>query len=86
VQYTPVTYGSDYQYPKWAEILGICISLSSMLWIPLYIVYYILTTPGTLREVSPTKIPSFILYCCLKMPNNPLGFNQGSHTGFQDSN
>ncbi|XP_046641611.1 sodium- and chloride-dependent GABA transporter 1-like [Daphnia pulicaria] len=51
VQYTPVTYGSDYQYPKWAEILGICISLSSMLWIPLYIVYYILTTPGTLREV-----------------------------------
>ncbi|XP_046462594.1 sodium- and chloride-dependent GABA transporter 1-like [Daphnia pulex] len=51
VQYTPVTYGSDYQYPKWAEILGICISLSSMLWIPLYIVYYIFTTPGTLREV-----------------------------------
>jgi solute carrier family 6 GABA transporter-like protein 1 len=51
VQYTPVTYGKGYQYPTWAEALGICISLSSMLWIPIYAVYYICTTPGTLREV-----------------------------------
>lgn len=51
VQYTPVTYGLGYQYPTWAEALGICISLSSMLWIPLYAGYYIYTTPGTLREV-----------------------------------
>ncbi|XP_046448540.1 sodium- and chloride-dependent GABA transporter 1-like [Daphnia pulex] len=51
VQYTPVTYGLGYQYPTWAEALGICISLSSMLWIPLYAAYYIYITPGTLREV-----------------------------------
>lgn len=51
VQYAPVTYGKGYQYPAWAEALGICISLSSMLWIPLYAAYYVYITPGTLKEV-----------------------------------
>ncbi|KAI9549873.1 hypothetical protein GHT06_007259 [Daphnia sinensis] len=51
IQYIPVTYGENYQYPWWAEAIGITISLSSMLWIPGYAVYYIVTTPGTLREV-----------------------------------
>lgn len=49
VQYIPVTYG-DYVYPAWAETIGIIISLSSMLWIPGYAVYYIMSTPGTWRE------------------------------------
>lgn len=52
ISYEPVTYGTDYKYPKWAEIMGICMSLTSMLWIPAYAVYYILTQPGTLREVK----------------------------------
>lgn len=51
IQYIPVTYGENYQYPWWAEAIGITISLSSMLWIPGYAVYYIVTTPGTLKEV-----------------------------------
>ena len=51
IQYIPVSYGENYQYPWWAEVIGIIISLSSMLWIPGYAVYYIITTPGTLREV-----------------------------------
>jgi len=51
IQYIPVTYGENYQYPWWAEVIGIIISLSSMLWIPGYAAYYIITTPGTLREV-----------------------------------
>ena len=51
VQYIPVTYG-DYVYPWWAECIGIIISLSSMLWIPGYAIYYMMTTPGTWREVS----------------------------------
>jgi len=49
VQYIPVTYG-DYVYPWWAECIGIIISLSSMLWIPGYAIYYMMTTPGTWRE------------------------------------
>lgn len=51
IQYIPVTYGENYQYPWWAEVIGIIISLSSMLWIPGYAAYYIMTTPGTIREV-----------------------------------
>ena len=34
IKYTPITYGSDYSYPKWGEMLGFGISLSSMVWVP----------------------------------------------------
>lgn len=32
-------------------MIGVAISLSSMLWIPGYAAYYIMTTPGTFKEV-----------------------------------
>ena len=51
VQFTFATYG-DYEYPWWAQMLGIFISLASMLWIPGYTIYYTLTTQGNLREVN----------------------------------
>jgi len=50
IKYTPIMYGKDYHYPKWGEMLGFMISLSSMIWVPGYFVYYLLTTPGTLME------------------------------------
>lgn len=34
IKYTPITYGKDYNYPKWGEALGFMISMSSMLWVP----------------------------------------------------
>ena len=80
VQYTPVTYGNGYQYPDWAEILGICISLSSMLWIPLYTAYYIFTTPGTLREVIILTTIRYILSPFF-LKRTTLGFNQRRHAG-----
>ena len=43
-------FGEDYVYPKWAEILGLCISFSSMIWVILYAIYWMITTPGTLQE------------------------------------
>ena len=46
VSYSPVTYG-DYTYPAWAELLGLCLSLASMVWVPLYALYYI-----TCKEVE----------------------------------
>ena len=49
--YEPVTYGTDYNYPKWAEYMGLCMSFASMVWVPLYAVYYVLTQPGTFKEV-----------------------------------
>ena len=48
--YEAVTFGEDYKYPKWAEILGLCISFSSMIWVILYAIYWMITTPGTLKE------------------------------------
>lgn len=47
--YKPVTFG-DYTYPKWAEIMGLCISFSSMIWVIIYAIYFMVTTPGTLKE------------------------------------
>ena len=44
-----MTFG-DYVYPKWAESMGLCISFSSMIWVIAYAIYFMLTTPGSLRE------------------------------------
>jgi len=50
IKYTPITYGGDYHYPVWGEMLGFMISLFSMVWVPGYILYYLLTTKGSLME------------------------------------
>ena len=68
--YVPVKYG-DYEYPMWAEILGLCISLSSMVCVPAYVVYYALSRPGTIIEVSNfaprTMLYFLVLYASKKM-------------------
>ena len=50
VRYSPITMG-DYHYPAWGEVLGFAISLSSMLWVPGYAIYYLLSTKGSWSEV-----------------------------------
>jgi len=40
----------EYHYPHWGEV-GFAISLSSMLWVPGYAIYYLLSTPGSWTEV-----------------------------------
>jgi len=50
VKYTPIKL-ADYEYPPWGEALGFMISLSSMIWVPGYMIYYFITTPGTWKEV-----------------------------------
>ena len=49
VSYSPVTYG-DYQYPAWAEALGLSLSLASMVWVPLYALYFLAREKGGLRQ------------------------------------
>merc|ERR1719187_2147700 len=51
VKYTPIKYGNDYEYPWWGELLGFAISLSSMLWVPGYAIYFLLSSNGTWSEV-----------------------------------
>lgn len=42
----------SYVYPAWTYVLGVIITLSSVLIVPLFALLQIYTTPGTLREVS----------------------------------
>ncbi|KAL1780157.1 hypothetical protein HispidOSU_028284 [Sigmodon hispidus] len=40
----------QYNYPHWSIILGYCIGTSSIICIPMYIIYRLISTPGTLKE------------------------------------
>uniref|UniRef100_A0A8C9W140 Transporter n=1 Tax=Scleropages formosus TaxID=113540 RepID=A0A8C9W140_SCLFO len=51
IKYTPLKYNNEYVYPQWGYALGWMLALSSMICIPLWIVYKLCTTKGTLREV-----------------------------------
>ena len=51
VSYSPVTYG-QYKYPSWAEAIGLCLSLASMIWVPIYAVYYL----GWKQVGAPIKV------------------------------
>uniref|UniRef100_A0A8C5ETL1 Sodium- and chloride-dependent creatine transporter 1-like n=1 Tax=Gouania willdenowi TaxID=441366 RepID=A0A8C5ETL1_GOUWI len=51
VNYKPLTYNTDYVYPWWGEAVGWCLALSSMLCIPVSIVYFLFRARGTFREV-----------------------------------
>lgn len=42
----------DYTYPYWTTVVGYCIGTSSIICIPIYMVYRLIITPGTLKEVS----------------------------------
>lgn len=59
IKYEPVTYGNHYTYPWWGEGLGIAMSLMSMIWIPLYAAYYLITEPGTLKQVGTIHVSLF---------------------------
>jgi len=50
IKYEPFKY-KDYLYPWWGEMIGWFMALSSMLVIPIYAVYYLITTPGSLKKV-----------------------------------
>ncbi|KAJ8265220.1 hypothetical protein COCON_G00143190 [Conger conger] len=50
VNYRPLTYNSSYVYPCWGEALGWGLALSSMLCIPISVLYKLLRCKGSLRE------------------------------------
>ncbi|KAJ8394892.1 hypothetical protein AAFF_G00042470 [Aldrovandia affinis] len=50
VNYKPLTYNSSYVYPWWGEALGWGLALSSMLCIPISVLYKLLRCKGSLRE------------------------------------
>ncbi|KAL4647565.1 sodium-dependent serotonin transporter-like [Arapaima gigas] len=40
----------NYLYPAWTTVLGYCIGVSSFICVPSYMLYYLLTTPGTFKQ------------------------------------
>uniref|UniRef100_A0AAQ4Q1C9 Transporter n=1 Tax=Gasterosteus aculeatus aculeatus TaxID=481459 RepID=A0AAQ4Q1C9_GASAC len=50
IKYTPLKYNNEYVYPWWGYAIGWLLALSSMVCIPLWMVYKISTTKGTFRE------------------------------------
>uniref|UniRef100_A0AAR2K8R5 Transporter n=1 Tax=Pygocentrus nattereri TaxID=42514 RepID=A0AAR2K8R5_PYGNA len=45
----------DYVYPFWTTVLGYCIGVSSFICVPSYMVYHLLTTKGTFKQVSQSQ-------------------------------
>lgn len=50
VKYTPLKFNNTIAYPWWGYALGWWFTLSSTLMVPLFMLYNISTTPGTLRQ------------------------------------
>uniref|UniRef100_A0A665VHN9 Transporter n=1 Tax=Echeneis naucrates TaxID=173247 RepID=A0A665VHN9_ECHNA len=50
VKYTPLKFNNVVEYPWWGYVLGWGFTLSSTLMIPLFMVYRICITPGTLQQ------------------------------------
>uniref|UniRef100_A0A8C7YJA4 Transporter n=1 Tax=Oryzias sinensis TaxID=183150 RepID=A0A8C7YJA4_9TELE len=50
VNYKPLTYNAVYTYPLWGEVVGWALALSSMLCIPVTVLYKLLRCKGSLRE------------------------------------
>nr|XP_006628640.2 PREDICTED: sodium- and chloride-dependent GABA transporter 2-like [Lepisosteus oculatus] len=50
VKYTPLKFNNTYVYPDWAYVLGWLLALSSLSLIPLWMVYKLSHTNGTLRQ------------------------------------
>ncbi|KAI3370031.1 hypothetical protein L3Q82_024819 [Scortum barcoo] len=50
VKYTPLKFNKTYEYPWWGYTIGGFFTLSSTLMIPLWMLYAVSVTPGTLRQ------------------------------------
>uniref|UniRef100_A0A8D3D741 Transporter n=1 Tax=Scophthalmus maximus TaxID=52904 RepID=A0A8D3D741_SCOMX len=52
IKYTPLKFNNTIEYPWWGYTLGWWFTLSSTLMVPLWMLYNLSNTPGTLRQVS----------------------------------
>ena len=68
--------------PTWAETLGVMMTLSSMLMIPGYALYYVLTQPGTiLQNIKQGLEPNVTLR---REAINAMNMNQVGASGSKD--
>ena len=75
VQFSPLTYNKTYEYPAWAQGLGLTMAFSSMVCIPGFFVIKLLVTPGSLKEVStPRAIHHHVLSAHIQALNVKYAF------------
>ncbi len=58
LNYKPLTYNNVYVYPWWGEVIGWCLALSSMLCIPISLLYKLSGAKGTFKEVCTISTDS----------------------------
>lgn len=56
----------EYKYPDWSITVGYIIGFSSFMWIPIYMVYKLVWTPGSLKQVSGWRDGGGKMYKILK--------------------
>ncbi|KAK5617655.1 hypothetical protein CRENBAI_002171 [Crenichthys baileyi] len=50
IKHKPLKFNNTYEYPWWAYTLGLFFTLSSTLFVPLWMLYAVSVTPGTLKQ------------------------------------
>lgn len=63
INFTPLKLDS-YQYPGWAYTLGIFLSVSSLLPLPVWEIYILTVAPGTPNQVKPALMTPQVLVSC----------------------
>uniref|UniRef100_A0A3Q2FQI5 Transporter n=1 Tax=Cyprinodon variegatus TaxID=28743 RepID=A0A3Q2FQI5_CYPVA len=61
IKHTPLKFNNTYEYPWWGYALGLFFTLSSTLLVPLWMLYVVIVTPGTLKQrlkhlCTPVKV------------------------------
>lgn len=51
VQFTPLKYNNTYEYPWWGHTLGLLLAFASIISVPLWILYSVAKTPGSIPQV-----------------------------------
>uniref|UniRef100_A0A7N8XDK1 Transporter n=1 Tax=Mastacembelus armatus TaxID=205130 RepID=A0A7N8XDK1_9TELE len=69
VCWSPLSLGKGLVAPVWATMLGWLLTLSSVSLLPIWAIYALVTTPGTLPQVVPACCETLLLSCA---PDNPL--------------
>uniref|UniRef100_A0AAY4A6V3 Transporter n=1 Tax=Denticeps clupeoides TaxID=299321 RepID=A0AAY4A6V3_9TELE len=57
IKYTPLKFNNTFEYPWWGYAIGWWFTLSSTLLVPIWMVYAVSSTPGTLQEF-PLVLPN----------------------------
>uniref|UniRef100_A0A671N6B3 Transporter n=1 Tax=Sinocyclocheilus anshuiensis TaxID=1608454 RepID=A0A671N6B3_9TELE len=50
VKFTPLKFNNTFEYPWWGYVAGCWFTLSSTLMVPIWMIYIVLITPGTLKQ------------------------------------